>query len=118
MIEINYSPKKSNKLTMKGHAVGKDDVCTAASILCYTLAETLESVKPMLKKNTLKLKAEEGNAEISCRPRPEFRPNVDLIYYTILNGYQLLAESYPEHVHLNVEELPMKKKGSRKPFWK
>ena len=106
MINITFNPQ-SLELEVTGHAgadeKGKDIVCSAVSMLFYTLADSLNRSEEMLKKHPI-IKMEDGNGYIKCRPRKEFQGNITLIYWTILNGYQLLAEEYSEYITFNVKE--------------
>jgi hypothetical protein len=45
---------------------------------------------------------EDGNGHISCKPKADYEANISLIYWTILNGFQLLAENYKKNVNLAV----------------
>ena len=105
MIHIVFDPKNL-ELKIEGHAgadeKGKDIVCSAVSMLFYTLAESLNRSEEMLKKHPI-IKMEDGNGYIKCRPRDEFQGNIALIYWTILNGIGLLAEEYPEFVSFRVQ---------------
>jgi uncharacterized protein YsxB (DUF464 family) len=105
MINITFNPQ-SLELEVTGHAgadeKGKDIVCSAVSMLFYTLADSLNRSEEMLKKHPI-IKMEDGNGYIKCRPKKEFQGNITLIYWTILNGYQLLAEEYKEYITFKVE---------------
>ena len=98
MINIVYEPD-NYKLTIKGHAGGKkgqDIVCAAVSALFYTLASSLKSAKHML--HDINVKDDSGNAMIQCIPKDEYEVNVALVYWTVLNGIQEIAENYSEKV--------------------
>ena len=104
MINITFNPQ-SLELEVKGHAgadvKGKDIVCSAVSMLFYTLADSLVQSEEMLKKHPI-IKMEDGNGYIKCRPKKEYQGNISLIYWTILNGYQLLAEEYKEYITFHI----------------
>ena len=104
MIEVNYN-SKTLELSIKGHAEhgnkGEDIVCSAASILFYTLAESLTNAKEMLVQNP-KIEMEDGKGTISCVPKGKYEANITLIYWTILNGFQLLEENYQKNLKLGV----------------
>lgn len=103
MIKVHFN-SKDYKLSISGHAnyaeEGKDIVCAAVSILFYTLAASLEE-------NMLKAPVEKeigkGSSAIQCTPKPEYEGNVGLIYWQALNGFQLMADAYPDHVKLIVK---------------
>ena len=105
MINITFKPQ-TLELEVTGHAgadeKGKDIVCSAVSMLFYTLAESLNQSEGMLKKHAI-IKMEDGNGYIKCRPRKEFQGNIALIYWTVLNGIGLLAEECPEFISFKVE---------------
>ena len=104
MIEIKFEPKTFT-LDVTGHAEhgkkGEDIVCSAISILFYTLAESLNKVKHLMQED-IDITNEDGNGHISCKPKEEYEANVSLIYWTILNGMELIAKNYEKNVSLNV----------------
>ena len=103
MINIEFNPNTFT-LDINGHAEhgkkGEDIVCSAISILFYTLAESLNNCKDMLQEEMV-FKYEDGNGHISCKPKAEYEANISLIYWTILNGFLLVAENYKKNVTLN-----------------
>ena len=100
MIDITFN-EKTLELSVKGHAEhgnkGEDIVCSAVSILFYTLAETLANSKDMLVQNP-RIEMEDGNGTISCVPKGKYEANVSLIFVTILNGFNLLAAEYKNNI--------------------
>ena len=106
MINITFDPKNL-ELKLEGHAgadeKGKDIVCASASTLFYTLAQSLIESQDMLKKHPI-IEWDDGNGYIKCRPRKEYQGNITLIYWTILNGIELLAEEYPQYITFKVIE--------------
>lgn len=106
MINITFKPQ-SLELEITGHAgqdeKGKDIVCSAVSMLFYTLADSLVQSEEMQKKHPI-IKMEDGNGYIKCKPRKEYQGNIALIYWTILNGYQLLADEYPQYIAFEIVE--------------
>ena len=105
MINITFKPQ-SLELEVKGHAgadeKGKDIVCSAVSMLFYTLADSLVKSEEMLKKHPI-IKMEDGNGYIKCRPKKEYQGNITLIYWTILNGLELLADEYKKFISFTVQ---------------
>ena len=103
MINIDFNPNTFT-IDINGHGnhdeKGKDIVCSAISILFYTLAVALNDSRDMLEED-IDFKNEDGNGHLSCKPKPEYEANVSLIYYTILNGFQLMADYYKKNVILN-----------------
>lgn len=104
MIEITFDPKNF-ELKIEGHAGqaehGHDIVCSAVSILFYTLAENLSQSEEMLKKHPI-INIEDGNGYIKCRPKKEYTGNIALIYRSVLVGLELLAGQYPEYINFKV----------------
>ena len=104
MIEITFN-EKNLELSVKGHAnhgeKGEDIVCSAVSILFYTLAESLNEAKEMLVKNP-RINMEDGNGTISCVPKGIYEANVSLMYWTVLNGFELLASEYEDNIKLEI----------------
>lgn len=104
MIEITFNGKNL-ELSVKGHAnhgeKGEDIVCSAVSILFYTLAESLTESKEMLVQNP-HIDMEDGNGTISCVPKGIYEANVSLMYWTVLNGFNLLASEYKNNVSLKI----------------
>ena len=104
MIEITFN-EKNLELSVKGHAnhgeKGEDIVCSAVSILFYTLAVALTESKEMLVQNP-HINMEDGNGTISCVPKGIYEANVSLMYWTVLNGFNLLASEYKNNVSLKI----------------
>ena len=105
MINITFKPK-TLELSVNGHAgygkKGKDIVCSAISTLFYTLGETLNQSREMLKKEPI-FKDEDGKGVLSCVPKKEYRGDIALTYRTILIGMELVANNYPDNVTFAVE---------------
>ena len=92
------------KIQMSGHAEyaeqGKDIVCSAASILLYTLADTvIKNEEMLIHEPRIKIEAE-NVCYVQCIPKPEYRANISTIYQTILNGFELLQEGYPDNLKI------------------
>ena len=104
MIEIKFDPKTFT-LDVTGHAEhgkkGEDIVCAAISTLFYSLAESLYNARNMMAEDVV-FSDEDGNGHISCKPKEEYKANVSLIYWTILNGFEMIAENYEKNVSLTV----------------
>ena len=103
-----FTNKESGSITMKltGHAGqaerGKDIVCAAASILAYTVAQTLQFQYEdggLKKKPHLKL--EPGNTVIVAKPKPERYEEALHTFFVAQVGYSLLAKNYPQYVSLS-----------------
>lgn len=104
MINIKFNPKTFT-LDITGHAEhgkkGEDIVCSAISTLFYTLGQSLYESKHMMAEDIV-FSDEDGNGHLSCTPKAEYEANVSLIYWTILNGFELVAENYKKNVKLKV----------------
>ena len=104
MINITFNPKTFT-LDVTGHAEhgkkGEDIVCAAISTLFYTLGESLYATRYMMAEDIV-FSDEDGNGHLSCKPKAEYEANVSLIYWTILNGFQLVARNYKKNVNLKV----------------
>lgn len=93
-------------LKIKGHAdaaeSGKDIICSAATILAYTVAQTLQFMYEqgeLQKKPRIKLT--EGDTIIVAKPKPEGYAEVLHTFFVAQVGYHLLSHNYPQHVELH-----------------
>lgn len=101
MIHVNR-----NGLTVKitGHAEsaekGKDLICASASILFYTLVENVDRMQRESKCKA-QIKALEGDAEVKVIASPDYHDEVTKVINTIMVGYEILAEEYPEYLSID-----------------
>lgn len=100
MIKITYEPKK-HRLRMQGHAdfgePGTDILCAAASMLFYTLCQSLLcSEDKLIKAPTMQ--TEKGSACVECCPKEEYAMMIDTMYKTVLCGFHMLSQQYPGNV--------------------
>jgi uncharacterized protein YsxB (DUF464 family) len=83
-----------------GHAEanpgGIDLVCGAISTLTYTLMSSIENVENIEKK----ISADYGDVHISISPEKQSQDEVDTIVRTIMIGFAMLAEKYPNNIEL------------------
>ena len=104
MINVTFNPK-TLELSLSGHAdhgkKGEDIVCSAVSILFYTLAQALIESENMLKDSPI-INDEDGNGFISCVPKPEYEGNIARTYWTILIGFQLIEQHYKQNLKIEV----------------
>ena len=114
MLKVTFTAEGDKlSLVADGHAgqadIGHDIVCSACSILAYTVAQivTNESKDGGLKASPVIL-LENGNAEIVCEPTAEKYNEILHAYYVAEVGYTLLAHNYPQFVDLTVFGEPMK----------
>ena len=107
MIKVSFTQKEDKTFLFKidGHA-GQDDsghdiVCSAASILAYTLAQTMRYIDEQrgFEINPV-IHLSEGRATILVTPKEEYEGEVLQTFFTIEVGYSLLAQNYPQYVEL------------------
>lgn len=108
MIAVRFSIDKesaSYNMRLSGHAgaaqKGQDIVCSAASILAYTVAQV---AKLMHERGFLEceplIELGDGDATISMRPTAEGQAEVQHTLFVARTGYSLLAHNYPQYVEL------------------
>lgn len=99
---------KSGSITVKveGHAGsaprGEDIVCAAASILTYTIAQSLNymhSEGKLQKKPNIKI-SDTGDAVITAKPKEEHYAEALHCYFIAQVGFHLLEHNFPEYVTL------------------
>ena len=113
MIKVTFDcspvnrPKDTNKLELKisGHAgqadIGHDIVCASCSILAYTVAQLVKNAEVVGDlKTPAKIKLENGDAYISCKPTNEAYDTILSAFMFAEVGYKLLAHNYPQFVEL------------------
>lgn len=105
MIEVVYY-REHNRLTVKGHArsdePGRDLICAACSILTLTMAANVGHMAGSGCVTDAVTNLEEGNAEISCRPRARYRDSVKQTFMSVCVGFEILAEKYPDYISYDV----------------
>lgn len=105
MIEVNYY-REHNRLTVKGHAQsnepGRDLICSACSILALTMAANVGHMEESGAVTEPVVILEEGNAQISCKPRARFRDSVKQTFVSVCVGFEILAQKYPEYISYSV----------------
>ena len=110
MIQASFKRDEKSKaiiMQVKGHA-GQDDkghdiVCSAASILTYTVAQYLTYVHKqngLLKEPHIDIK--DGDATIVAKPIEKYEGEVLNAFFVAEVGYSLLAHNYPQYVELNM----------------
>lgn len=110
MIRAKFEQTEGGKalaLTVDGHAhyddVGKDIVCASASILAYTVAQSVKSMHDrglLKKKPTIKLK--DGDACVVCKPSKSGTVEANYAYHFAQVGFALLAHNYPDFVRVKL----------------
>ena len=102
-----FTNKESGSITMKltGHAgaanKGQDIVCSAASILAYTVAQTMEYMHAEggLRKKP-RIEFADGDATIVAKPKDDSYAEALHTFFVAQVGYSLLAHNYPQFVEL------------------
>lgn len=101
MINITFNPN-TLELEITGHAgqneKGEDIVCSAISTLFYTLGQALIDSEEMLKEEAI-FKDEDGKGYLACKPKAKYEGNIVRSYWTILEGFMLVAKNYPQYVN-------------------
>ncbi len=100
--------RNDNGITLRltGHAgmakEGEDIVCASASILAYTVAQSLLFLyeEGGLEENPL-IRLDSGDAEITAIPKDTSYKEALHIFFVAQVGYSLLAHNYPQYVELN-----------------
>lgn len=77
--------------------VGKDILCSAVSVLCYTLREYLENAHSKGDVTALSYDFSEGSVEIDFSFSEEESSAVEGVR-AILFGFELLRENFPDHI--------------------
>ncbi len=103
--------RDAGKLSMRvsGHAghgaKGTDVVCAGASMYAFGIAQCLEL---MAQEGKLEgepvLSVSEGRLSVSVVPKPQHYTEALHVFWVAEVGYQLLAESYPDHVKVTTFE--------------
>jgi uncharacterized protein YsxB (DUF464 family) len=110
MIKASFTHQKETgiiALEVKGHAgqaeKGQDIVCSAASILSYTIAQYLKYVEKRrgLKKQP-RIVFKDGGALIVAKPTKDYEAEVLNAFFVAEVGYSLLAQNYPQYVELKM----------------
>ena len=106
MIQVRFEKDGKNIiLTVQGHSeqaeMGQDIVCSAASILAYTVAQMVTDMGESGKlKKKPHIRMESGDSAITCKPTKQHFNEALHTYTVAQSGYELLAHTYPEYVRL------------------
>ena len=104
MILVSFI-KDGQRLTLRvsGHAgyaaAGHDIVCSACSILTYTVAEVVASEKYALLTEP-EINLTEGFGTVSCEAIPARYAEMLRLYEVVMAGFAILAYNYPNHVKI------------------
>lgn len=96
-------------LRLSGHAeageAGKDIICASASILAYTVAQTMKFMHyrgDLKKKPHIKLK--EGSTIVTAFPTAEAYEEASHTFFVAQLGFELLEHNYPDFVSLETKQ--------------
>ena len=94
-------------MDIEGHAgqapKGQDLICSAASILAYTIARYVEYVDDVGGLLTPpRIEMEEGHTTIVANPTEEYLAEVLNAFFVAEVGYSLLAQNYPQYVEVKL----------------
>lgn len=109
MITIAFNRDKLS-VTVKGHAnsgeVGHDLVCSAVSILAYTLAADVERMGTSFdgEPDPYIVRLDSGNAEITCTEAMPNRLLCQFLFESVCVGYEMLSRQYPKFVSYSIVE--------------
>lgn len=106
MIQVQFKTNgKYVLLTLRGHAgqaaEGQDIVCSAASILAYTVAQTVSIMQShgKLRKNPT-IRLDKGDIAVVCRPQRKSYAEAMHTYAVAQVGFALLETTYPDYIRL------------------
>ena len=108
MITANFTQDRESGsiiLKLSGHAMagekGQDIICSAASVLAYTLAQSMEF---MYEEGELQKRPHivlnDGDALVVAKPKTANYNKCLHAFFIIQVGFLLLARSYPKNVEL------------------
>ncbi len=108
MITVRFYQKPSQgsiHMTMKGHAEaapkGEDLVCSAATMLAYTVAQAVQFLHEQgYLKMKPKIQISEGSATVIATPTEEGYASVLHTFWVAQCGIHVLQRNYPQNVTL------------------
>ena len=108
MITARFYQKPSNgsiHMTIKGHAdsapKGEDIICSAATMLAYTVAQAVQFMYESDKlKQKPKISFKDGEAIVIATPTDEAYAETLHTFWVAQCGAHVLAHNYPNHVKL------------------
>lgn len=109
MVKIHFWQEKdkgSIHMKVKGHAgtapKGEDLVCSAATMLVYTVAQAISF---MYEQGQLEekphIKIREGKSVVVAKPKEDYFAEALHTFWVAQCGAHVLACNYPDHVSLN-----------------
>ena len=108
MITARFYQKPSNgsiHMSIKGHAgtapKGEDLICSAATMLAYTVAQAVQFMHEQGKLKTKpKIHIKDGEATIIATPTEEAYAEILLTFWVAQCGIHVLVHNYPQNVKL------------------
>ena len=108
MSTVKFYQKPSNgsiHMTLKGHAdaapKGEDLICSAATMLAYTVAQAVQFLQEQDKlQKKPKIRIKEGEATIIATPKDEAYAETLHTFWVAQCGVHVLAHNYPQNVML------------------
>ena len=105
MINMTYNAKE-HSLKIEGHAEfgepGKDPVCAGVSALFYTLCQALTDLEDTALEGSVNVDMGKGYGLVKCVPMEKRTIEVELVFWTVLEGLQMMAESYPDNLKMEI----------------
>ena len=101
MLKVRVREKENlMEIKMEGHAdyaeAGKDIVCSACSILLFTLLEELQKQQTEGKvKITVLEMGESGRCNVEIT---DWSRETEVVLETILNGYKIIEKNFPKNI--------------------
>ena len=104
MITVKYN-RDALTVSVEGHAQsaqkGQDIVCSAASILTYTIAADIMQMQG-IGACSPDISLCDGYAEIVCNPADGYGDVIKLVLDSLMTGYKLLAKDFPDNISVSV----------------
>ena len=108
MVKIHFWQEKDNgtiHMKVKGHAdsapKGEDLICSAATMLAYTVAQAVQFMYESDKlKKTPKIHIKDGEATIIATPTEDAYAEALHTFWVAQCGVHVLAHNYPQNVKL------------------
>ena len=102
MTTVKYVQEgRKHSLEICGHAgynPGCDIVCSGASVLAYTLMETIHGEEEKGNLEVRELSESSGDVKIIFREYKDSHDRINGIMNAIMTGYEMLADQYPNNV--------------------
>lgn len=99
MIEIKTSEYGIKAAGHAGYAPkGQDIVCSAFTILMYTMAEMVSELNRSGKLKECHIELHSGKVDISYIPKAEYEAEIRIIMDTINTGISILLEEYSNFI--------------------